>query len=199
MAGGENDGRRGATIGQRALDGGGGGEGSGDSGNDFTRNARESQRIHFFGGAAKDERVANFEADDALAFACLIDHEEVDLFLRDALHAAAFADVQDPRTWIGSAEHCGRNKIVVQHDIAGGEQARGFHGEQIRVARACSDEIDGSLLRRCSSSHLSVLPRKRELPGWAGRGIAYVPLRELMQQHLAFFAGIVRGQHVAAK
>src|SRR5664279_4892134 len=145
MSSGEEHRRSRTPVGKRALDGSGSGKGRSDAGNDDTLYARSSQRIHFFRGATENERVADLQAHDALPLAGLIDHEKVDLLLGHALHAAALAYVQDPRAGIGDGEYRCRDEVVMQNYVAGGEQACGLDGEQIRIAGTRAHKVDHSL------------------------------------------------------
>ena len=83
MAGGEDDVGGAVAAGEGAADGGGGGERGGDAGDDLEGNAGIGEGGHLFGGAAKDERIAALEADDAAMGAGVLDHERVDFFLGD--------------------------------------------------------------------------------------------------------------------
>ena len=75
------------------LRAGGGGEGGGDAGDDLEGDVGGAEGFDLFAGAAEDERVAGFEAEDGLARrARAVEHEGVDPGLGDARLAAAFAD-----------------------------------------------------------------------------------------------------------
>ncbi len=178
-----------SAAGERCAHGGSGGEGGGDAGDDFVRDACGGERGYFFGGAAEEEWVSALEADDALAGLRVLDHERVDFILRDGLGAAALADVDDYCVRRGEREDCGWNEVVMENDVRGLDEAQGFNREQVGIAGACAYEVDFAAFNR----------RARELARGAGGRVADVPLCELMEQELAGFAALVGGEDFAAE
>ena len=122
------------------------------------------ERGDFFGSTAKDERVAALEADDAAIRARMLDHQRVDLFLSDALCAAAFADVDDFGGGRSEIENRLRNEVVVEDDVGGLDKAQRFDGEQVGIARAGADERDlALLLRLAGKSSLRAMSRDEQV------------------------------------
>ena len=142
MAGGEDYARCAVAVGQRAANGSGRGKGGGDAGNNLKWNAGFGQRGHLFGGAAEDKRIAALEADDAAAGAGVLDHQRVDFFLRDGLHAAALAHIDDLGGGRRQIKNRLRNKVVVQNEVGGLNEAQRLDGQQLRVTGAGADQID---------------------------------------------------------
>ena len=120
------------------------------------------ERGHLFRGAAKDERVAALEADDGAMRGGRVDHERVDFVLRDGFCAAALADVDNFRAGRGEIENCLRDKVVVQDDVGGLDEAQGFDGEQVGIAGACADEVD----RACGASRRFAGRAASQRPIW---------------------------------
>src|ERR1700751_2234686 len=117
----------------------------------------------------------------------MLDHQEVDFFLCDLLLAAALANILCESIRTGEPYDRLRNEIVVQDDIGRGQQARGARGEQIGIARTCSDEIDAAL-DRAAKGKLTRLARGRS---------ADVPLSQAMQEQLPLFARLNLRENLA--
>ena len=128
-----------AAIGERDLCSGGGGEGCRDARNDFKKNFVGAESLDFFGGAAKEERVAPFEADDNRMLRGGVDEERVDVGLREETEAGALADVDTLCGGRDEGEDFGADEGIVEDNVGGLKQARGLPGEEIGIARASTD------------------------------------------------------------
>lgn len=95
MSGRQNDFGSAAAVSQRFADGGGGSKHSRHSGNDFIRDTRLLERIHLFPSAPKDHRISAFQPDDAETFGGLLNHERVNLLLRNAACATALSNTHN--------------------------------------------------------------------------------------------------------
>ena len=142
MAGGEDHIGRTVAAGERAADGGGCSEGGGDAGNNLKGHTGFGERGHLLCGAAEEERIAALEAYDNAPRLCQLDHQRVDLLLRDALHAAALAHVDDFGDRRGQCKNRLRNKAVVQNYIGGLKKAQSLDGEQVGISGTGADQID---------------------------------------------------------
>ena len=138
----DDDARGFAAVGKRDPEGCRGGDAGSDAGHDLKRHAGRLQRVDFLGEAAKNAGVASFEADYVQALACSQDHALVDFSLRGTLGTEALSDTGDARAGWGQSKDGLRNEVVVQNDCGSGDQAMGFHGEQVGITRACADKID---------------------------------------------------------
>ena len=83
VSGGKDEFGGGAAVGERGLQGGGDGEGGGDAVDDLEGDAGLAEGGDLLVGAAEDEGVAGFEAEDggsgvAVAGAGVLEHEGVD-------------------------------------------------------------------------------------------------------------------------
>ncbi len=137
----ENVGRQ-AAIGEGEFCGGGGGKGGGDAGNDFKRDVGSAQGFDFFGGAAKEERVATFEADDDFVLTGGVEEKRVNVLLGEEAEAGAFADVDALGGGGDEIEDFRRDERVVEDDAGRLKQAEGLDGEEAGIARACADQVD---------------------------------------------------------
>ncbi len=140
--GGEEDAGSQAAVGKRDLRGSRGSEGRGDAGNDFEINVGGAHGVDFFGGAAEQERVAAFEANDDLVFARGVDEERVDFRLCEEAEAGAFADVDALGGGGDECENFRGDKRIVEDDASGLEEARSLLREEIGIAGAGADEED---------------------------------------------------------
>jgi hypothetical protein len=86
---GEDELRGAGAVGERRLEAGGDGEGSGNSGDDLEGDRVLAEEGDLLGGAAEDERVAGFEADDGAFVASVLEEQLVDPRLGDARLSAA--------------------------------------------------------------------------------------------------------------
>jgi hypothetical protein len=96
----------------------------------------------FFGGAAKEERVAALEADDGRVFLGRGNEERVDVVLGEETEAAALADVDELRGWRDQGEDFGADEGVVEDDVGGFEETHGLAREEVWIAGAGADEED---------------------------------------------------------
>ena len=145
VGGGEDELGGGGAVGERGLQGGGYGEGGGDAGDDLEGDVVLAEEGYLFAGAAEDEWVAGFEAEDgAVPLRGVLEHEGVDAGLGDAGLAAAFAYGDDEGGGAGEVEDFVGDEVVGEDDVAGLEELGGAEGEEGGVAGACSYEVDGA-------------------------------------------------------
>ena len=142
VRGGENQLGGRVAIGERSLEGRRYGKGGGDAGDDLEGDSFGAQGFHLFVGAAEDEGVAGLEAQDGTVLVGVFDHEGVNAGLGDAWLSAAFADGDDEGCGAGEVEHFVRDEVVGQNDVGGLDEVKGTAGEEIRVARACTAEVN---------------------------------------------------------
>jgi len=123
---------------ERNAERGGGGLSGGDAGDDFDRDACFLGGEEFFAGAAENERVAAFEAQDVFAGAGVCDHEGVDVVLAAGGAIAHFADGDFFGFRAGQREDFGGDEGIVEDDVRRFEGAQGFERQQFRIAGACA-------------------------------------------------------------
>ena len=144
MSGCEDEAARGGSVGERGLEGGGGSEGAGDTGDDLDGDVGGTEGFEFFSGPPEDEGVAGLQAKDGGSGACSFDHHGVDLGLSDARLAAALAHAGQGSFGVGEVENLGRNEIIVKNNGGGLEEAEGTEGEEVGVAGTSTCQVDGS-------------------------------------------------------
>ena len=116
---------------------------------DLERHAGRGQRLRLFASAPEDERIAAFQAHDALAFARRAHEQRVDR------RPAAPTPIAPPRlptscssTGVVALLHRrqrqqrGIGQRVVDDRVAGDEQLAAAQREQPRIARSRADEVD---------------------------------------------------------
>src|SRR6516162_3387020 len=105
--------------------------------------------------AAEKQRIATFETDNDFVFACGVNQQGVDFGLGEQAMAGAFADVDALRGGGNQPEDFAGDERVVENDVRGFEEARGFSREEIGVAGARAEEEDftgqGGLSVACRS------------------------------------------------
>ena len=110
--------------------------------NHFERDARFNQRFHFLTAAAEDERVAALQPNDREPAPRALDHHGADLFLREGVHGFLLADVDALAILAREIEQVLVGKMIVEHGVGEGEQLAALPGDEVRVARAGSNQID---------------------------------------------------------
>ena len=78
-----------------------------------------AQRFNFFSGAAEQQRVSALQADDLQAEQRELNQQRIDLFLSNALFAAAFAHAAKLRGLRNQRENLRPNQLVVQNHVGG--------------------------------------------------------------------------------
>ena len=131
-----------AAVGERELGGGGGSKCGGNAGDNFEGNVVGTERVDFFGGAAEEERVTTFEADDDFVARGGVNEERVDVGLREEAEAGALADVDALGGGGDEREDLRADERIVEDDVGGLQEAQRFDGEEIGVTGAGADEID---------------------------------------------------------
>jgi hypothetical protein len=173
-----------------SIAGDGGGRGGGDAGHNLKRNCGSGEGGDLFGGAAEVEWIAALEADDAAVRLGVFDHQLVDLVLGDDFCATALAYVMNFGGGSGELKDGLGDKVIVQKDVGGLNQAQSFYGEQVGVAGAGADQRDGSAPGVRNAS---------ELARGAGLGFADRELGKLVEQELARFGAGMGGKYLAAQ
>src|SRR5579863_3678629 len=112
-----------------------------DARHDEAVDAIRGEHFEFLTSAAEHAGIAALEARDALTLACEVDQQLVDARLMGVL-AGLLADEDPLRITARSLEHSVRHRTVVENHVSLLQQLQGSHGEQVRVARAGSDEVD---------------------------------------------------------
>ena len=148
-----------AAAGQRALGLRGGSDRGRDTRHDFAVDARLRECFQLLFQPAEDAGVAALESHDRADFLCMLDQQRVDRLLAGAVAEAALADV-DPARGRRNVSQGGVGERVVQHHVGLREAPRAAHRDQVRRARACSDEDDAAAHVRL---HLSPATRR-----WCG-------------------------------
>ena len=101
-------------MGDRDPGVGGRGDARGDPGNDLELDPGGGKRLGLLAAAAEHERVAALQPDDAAPGAGALDHQRLDLLLRDASRARALADVDELGVVARAGERAGRDQAVVE-------------------------------------------------------------------------------------
>ena len=140
LAGEEGDAVRDVAMGERDLQAGGGGERSGDAGDDLDVDAGSAQSRDLLAGAAKDERVPALQPHDGLAGGSVLDHQRLDLLLRHAMGALRLADRDQLCLAAGVLENLGAGEPVVEDDVGGLQRPHGFQRQEIRIAWPGADK-----------------------------------------------------------
>src|SRR5450631_4455186 len=142
MTGGEDHVGRTVAVGQGAGNGCRGGKRSRDARHHLELNAIGVERGNLFSGTAEDERVATLKADDDTLGASVLDHEVVDVFLRDAFCSAALADIDDFSVGTGELEDRGGNQVVVKNNVGRLNEPLRFDRKQVGVPGPGTDKVD---------------------------------------------------------
>ena len=96
--------------------------------------------LALFAATAEDERVAAFEADYILPIARGRDHEFLDEVLRRGFASATLADMDDARTRRRKSDDFVAHQVIDQEHGGGLDGLERFEREQLRVARAGTDQ-----------------------------------------------------------
>jgi hypothetical protein len=103
-----------------------------------------TQRRHLLPASPKDERVPSLEAYDDLhvGVSGKVDKSLGDVILTEMLGPAALSHVDEPaRVWNSGEKRLGC-KVVVHDRVSSLQQVHAPHGDEQRVSRTASDEID---------------------------------------------------------
>jgi hypothetical protein len=136
----------GGAIRKGCPEAGGYGEGGGYAGDDFERDTVVAKEGDLFAGAAEDEWVTGFEAEDGAVGGGVLEHEGVDLGLRDAGLAAALAYGDYFGGGAGEGENLVGDEVVGKDNVSGLEELDSTQGEETWVSGACSCKVDGARL-----------------------------------------------------
>lgn len=113
----------------------------GDAGNNFELDARGSERIDLFLGAAEQHRIAAFKAHDALVVPGRVDELLIDDLLSRRWATASLAD----RNQAGvrrEREHVRVYQCIVEHAVRFGEQPCSTQRKKVQRPRAGTDQIN---------------------------------------------------------
>lgn len=137
---GEKDVRGEAAIREREFCSGGGGESSGNTGDDFEMDPGGAESFHLLRSAAKEKRIASFEADDDAMLTGSVHEESVDVRLSEQAKTGALADVYALGGGRDEAEDFGADERVVENDLGGLKNAEGFNGKEVGITGSSADE-----------------------------------------------------------
>ena len=126
-----------------------GGKPGGDAGDDLDLDAGIAQGCELFAGAAEHERIAALEPHHGLAGARALDHQLLDLVLRDAVVALRLADRDQLDLAAGMFEHASAGEPVVENDIGGFQRAHRLQRQQLGIAGTGADEKHAALRGLC--------------------------------------------------
>jgi hypothetical protein len=113
-----------------------------------TGDAFSLQAGDLFAGAAKDHRIAGFQADDALARLGELHQHVVDVFLAAAYPATAFSHQHPFRLAAREFQHLVGDEIVEQDDVGRLQGTHRLQRQKFGVAGAGADKGDTALLGR---------------------------------------------------
>ena len=100
------------------------------------------QHQRLFAAAAKDEGIAPFQPQDALALACQFDQPERNVALFRRRLAAAFSGKFQDGARLGEAQAIGVYKRIMDDDIRLAQRIGGMQGEQAGIAGTGTDQPD---------------------------------------------------------
>ena len=96
----------------------------------------------FFAAAAKNQRIATFQAHHVFTRQSLLHHQLFNEGLRRGLAATALAHVDDAGRGGCVGQHVRVHQVIHQHDAGGLQGFHRFEGQQFGVARTCADQGD---------------------------------------------------------
>ncbi len=98
----------------------------------------------FLGAAAENEGIAALQPHHGPAGPAEPHQHVVDLFLRHRMEARLLADIDAGRAVPDRGEDAVRHEAIVHDDLSLPDYPRRLQGEQFRIARARSDQVDFS-------------------------------------------------------
>src|SRR5262249_20775347 len=119
-----------------------------DSRNDFVGDSRAFQSGRLFTSPAEHEGISALEPDYQLAFARFANDKLLDLCLIDAALAGLLADVNQFGARRGVFQQFGANQSIVKNNLRPLQTIFALQGEQIRIPRPGTDQIDFTCHRR---------------------------------------------------
>ena len=102
------------------------------------------QDFQLLAAAAENEGVAALEADDAPVFLGQLDQEIVDFVLGQGVLGGFLAGVDDLGAGLGQVQDAVADEMVINQDIRLADEAGRPQGQQIGVAGAAANQIDGA-------------------------------------------------------
>ena len=142
MAGDEDAGLGVVAVGERDAGEGGDSDGGGDAGNDLEEHAVFLECLDFFAAAPEGVRVAALETHDTQILLRELDQQQIQVFLRHTVIAALLAGVDAFCVGFHQSQNGLGNQMIEHQDVGLADESQGAQGEQFRVARAGTDEID---------------------------------------------------------
>ena len=115
-----------------------------DAGDDDAGKRLGTTSINLFLSTTKDERVAAFEPNNDFTFESMLNQQFVDLGLGDAVMIGIFANVYQERLRPCPLQHFSRNQAIVNNRVGLLNKAHATHGDQVRIPRACTNQINYS-------------------------------------------------------
>ena len=113
-----------------------------DARHDVVVDAGRAQILEFLAAPAKDERIAAFQADDAVAALGVFAQQPMDGFLGDAVSASGFSDFDQLRLAARQLEDFRADQAVVQDDVGRLQRAQGIQRQEARVTRPGANQDD---------------------------------------------------------
>ncbi|ESR70547.1 hypothetical protein T266_15020 [Pseudomonas aeruginosa VRFPA05] len=144
VAGDEGAGLGEVAVGQRDAGVGTATGGGGDARDHLAVDAGFEQALQLLGAATEDERVAALQADHPALLPGQAHQQLVDFFLRQAVVAAALADVDALAAFRQEGDQFAGDQAVVDHHLGLLQQGPGAQGEQARIAGAGADQGDAA-------------------------------------------------------
>ncbi|MMZ61928.1 hypothetical protein D1872_241040 [compost metagenome] len=129
-------------MGERDLGGRGAARRRSNAGHDLVIDAGLGERQSLFAAAAKDKRIASLEAHDPFSFKGMGYQHASDHLLSHGVQAGSFAAVDAQGILRRFGEKPVIYQTVIQDDIGPLNAFQRFDRNQIRIARARSDDAD---------------------------------------------------------
>src|SRR5437870_4943764 len=104
-------------------------------GHDLEWNSCTGKHARLFTAAAENKRIAAFQPAHALAFASLLDHEPLDVFLLKILIAGFFSDVDDFCVRSCLFEQVQINEAIVKHNVSFAQARESPHRNEVGISR----------------------------------------------------------------
>ena len=147
----QNQFRCGAAVCKRRLQVGGNGKGRRNAWNNLERYPGLPESLNLFTGASEDERIARFQSEDRLSCLRPLNHQDVNLSLRNARLAAALAHGNDLRGLMRKSKNLFGDKVIWKDQVRSLKKPKGAKGEIFGISRTSSGKINMTALSFRSS------------------------------------------------
>ena len=131
-------------MGQRNSGVGRAGERRRHARHDLEADAVLDEALEFLAAAPEHERVAALEPHHAPPARSVLDHQRMDLLLRDTVPATTLADLDELRLAARERQDLRRDQPVVQYDVGCLQRAQRIQSQEARVTRPGTDQHHGS-------------------------------------------------------